>query len=66
MIRKGLTIHGSWHYNLNLFPKIMQVIQESPVVEQLISHTFPFSQAQQALELCATNQTGKVILRPGA
>ena len=66
MIRKGLTIHGSWHYNLNLFPKIMQVIQESPVVEQLISHTFPLSQAQQALELCATNQTAKVILKPGA
>lgn len=26
MIRKGLTVHGSWHYNLQLYPKIMQVI----------------------------------------
>ena len=28
MIRKGLTLIGSWHYNLNEFPKVMQVIQE--------------------------------------
>ncbi|GAH60523.1 unnamed protein product, partial [marine sediment metagenome] len=25
MIRKGLTLHGAWHYNLSLFPKVMKV-----------------------------------------
>ena len=35
MIRKGLTIIGSWHYNLSLFPQIMQVIQQSPVIDLL-------------------------------
>ncbi|NLT73497.1 MAG: zinc-binding dehydrogenase [Chloroflexi bacterium] len=64
MIRKGLTIHGSWHYNMNLFPKVMQVIERSPLVGELISHTFPLSAAQQALELTASNQTAKVILKP--
>lgn len=64
MIRKGLTVMGSWHYNLNLFPKIMQVIRESPLLDTLVTHTFPMSDIQGALELSATHQTGKVILKP--
>ncbi len=43
MIRKGLTLLGSWHYNLNEFPHIMQIIQESPLIDLLVSHTFPMS-----------------------
>jgi threonine dehydrogenase-like Zn-dependent dehydrogenase len=64
MIRKGLTIMGSWHYNLNLFPKIMRVIRESSLLDELVTHAFPMSDIQQALELSATHQTGKVILKP--
>jgi L-iditol 2-dehydrogenase len=64
MIRKGLTIRGSWHYNLSLYPKIMQVIQESPVIDKLISHVFPMSEVQQALELSASHQCAKIILQP--
>jgi L-iditol 2-dehydrogenase len=64
MIRKGLTLIGSWHYNLNLFPKIMQVIQQSPLIDLLVSHVLPMSQVQQALELCASHQTAKVLLHP--
>jgi L-iditol 2-dehydrogenase len=64
MIRKGLTIRGSWHYDLSLFPKIMQVIQESPVIERLISHVLPMSQVQEALELSASHQCAKIILKP--
>jgi L-iditol 2-dehydrogenase len=64
LIRKGLTVRGSWHYNLSLFPKIMQVIQESPVIEQLITHRFPMSQIQQAFEVSASHQCGKIILDP--
>lgn len=63
MIRKGLTIHGSWHYNLQLYPKIMQVIQQSSLAEQLISHILPFSQIQEALEICASHNCAKVLLR---
>jgi L-iditol 2-dehydrogenase len=64
LIRKGLTIHGVWHYNLSLYPKVMQVIQESPVINHLISHVLPMSGVQQALEISASHQCAKIILKP--
>ncbi|MBN1285021.1 MAG: zinc-binding dehydrogenase [Anaerolineae bacterium] len=64
MIRKGLTLFGSWHYNLNLFPQIMQVIQESPLIERLVSHVFPMHEIQQAFEVSASGEAAKVILAP--
>jgi len=66
MIRKGLTVRGNWHYNLALYPRVMQVIRESPVVEQLISHSFPLSRVQEALATCASHETAKVLLFPWA
>ncbi len=44
MIRKGLTVVGSWLYNLGDYPKVMQVIQESPLIDLLVSHVLPMSQ----------------------
>ncbi len=64
MIRKGLALFGSWHYNLNLFPSIMQVIQQSPLVPRLISHTFPLSDIQRAFEVSASPEHAKIILKP--
>lgn len=64
LIRKGLTVIGSWHYNLADFPRIMQVIEQSPLIDLLISHVIPMSQIQSAFELSASQQTAKVILRP--
>jgi L-iditol 2-dehydrogenase len=64
MIRKGLTLVGSWHYNLNDYSKIMQVIQESPLIDQLISHVLPMCEIQAAFELSASHETAKVILQP--
>ena len=64
MIRKGLTLIGSWHYNLNDFPKVMRVIQHSPVIDLLISHTFPMSQIQEAFECSASQTSAKIILNP--
>lgn len=64
MLRKGLTIYGSWHYNLQDFPAIMKVIQESPIIDLLISHVLPMSRIQDAFELSAAHQTAKVILKP--
>jgi L-iditol 2-dehydrogenase len=66
MIRKGLTLRGSWHYNLSLYPQIMHVIQNSPAIGELISHTFPMSEIQQAFEVSASNQCAKIILHPWA
>jgi threonine dehydrogenase-like Zn-dependent dehydrogenase len=64
MIRKGLTIIGSWHYNLTCFPAIMKVIRESPLIDLLISHVLPMSRIQEAFELSASHETAKVILKP--
>lgn len=64
MIRKGLTLHGVWHYNLSLFPKVIQVIRNSSTVNDLISHVFPMSQVQEALELSTSQQNAKILLKP--
>jgi L-iditol 2-dehydrogenase len=66
MIRKGLTLRGSWHYNLSLYPQIMHVIQTSPAIGALISHTFGMSDIQQAFEVSASQQCAKIILHPWA
>jgi len=64
LIRKGLTLIGSWHYNLKDFPLIMKVIRESPLIDLLISHVMPMSRIQEALELSAAHETAKVIVKP--
>ena len=64
MIRKGLHLFGSWHYNLNDFPKIMQIIKDSPLVDKLITHVYPMSQIQEAFEVSASGQAAKILLKP--
>jgi threonine dehydrogenase-like Zn-dependent dehydrogenase len=64
MIRKGIKLIGVWHYNLNLIPKIMQVIEKSPVVGKLISHVLPMSRIQEAFEISASPEHAKIVLHP--
>lgn len=64
LLRKGLTIVGSWHYNLNDYRRVMQVIRQSPLVAYLISHVFPLSRINDAFEACASHKTAKVLLKP--
>lgn len=64
MIRKGLTLHGPWHYNLSLYPQIMKVIRGSPVIDKLVSHVMPMSAAQEAFEVSASKECAKILLRP--
>ncbi len=66
LIRKGLTIVGSWLYNMADYPKVMQVIQQSPLIDLLVSHVMPMSEIQQAFELLASGQTAKVVINPWA
>ena len=67
LIRKGLTLHGQWHYNRADTPRLMQVIRRShELLEQMITHTFPMSRVQEAFELQLTGECGKVILQPWA
>lgn len=64
LIRKGLTLIGSWHYNLNYFRFIMKIIQESPLIALLISHIIPLSRIQEAMGISASHQSAKIILKP--
>jgi L-iditol 2-dehydrogenase len=65
MIRKGLTLHGAWHYNLGDVPRLMQVVRDSTqLLDRMITHTFPLSEMQAAWELQLTGNCGKVILKP--
>nr|WP_273388004.1 zinc-binding dehydrogenase [Cohnella zeiphila] len=64
LLRKGLQLIGSWHYNLNDFPKLMRVIQTSPLVDRLITHRFPMSRIGEAFERSVSQQCGKILLKP--
>jgi len=67
MIRKGLTLLGSWHFNLADAPRLMQVIRSARgLLDKLITHTFPMHQVQEAWELQMTGNCGKVLLYPWA
>ena len=67
MIRKGLVLRGNWHYNLGSYPRLMKVIQAvSEQIDTFITHTFPMRDVQEAWELQATGECGKVVLDPWA
>ncbi|QGQ99252.1 hypothetical protein EHS13_32515 [Paenibacillus psychroresistens] len=64
LIRKGISLVGSWHYNLNSYPRIMQVIQNSSLVDKLISHVYPMSKTQEAFQTSLSQQCAKILLKP--
>jgi L-iditol 2-dehydrogenase len=65
MIRKGISVRGSWHWNLADTPQMMRMIAEvGDLLDKQITHTFPMSQVQEAWELQLTGNCGKVLLDP--
>lgn len=64
MIRKGIQLTGSWHYNIAEFPNIMQIIQKTSSLDKFITHTIPMSEIQKAFEISASPNHGKIILQP--
>ena len=63
IINKGLTVHGTRHYNLIDTPAMMQMItQVKAQLDTFITHTFPMSQIQEAWALQCTHNCGKVVL----
>jgi L-iditol 2-dehydrogenase len=67
LLRKGLTLHGVWHYNLGDAPRLMALIARlSDQLSRFITHTFPLAQVAAAWQLQARGDCGKVILDPWA
>jgi L-iditol 2-dehydrogenase len=65
MIRKGLMLFGSWHYNLKDTPKLMRMIQQlGSALDGLISHRFPLNEIQTAWETQVSGECAKVLLKP--
>ena len=63
-IRKGLTVFGVWHYDLSLWEEMKTLLHRSPLVPRLITHTFGFSQAQEAFDRFMGGDACKVVLHP--
>jgi threonine dehydrogenase-like Zn-dependent dehydrogenase len=64
LITKGLTIFGAWHYRLQDYPRIVQTIEQSPLIDLLISHVLPMRRAAEAFALQAAGECAKIILEP--
>jgi L-iditol 2-dehydrogenase len=65
LIRKGLSLHGIWHYNIKNIPMLFKVAGKSKaLLDKMITHTFPMRNVKDAWELQMTRQCGKVILYP--
>ena len=65
MIRKGLKLIGSWHFNLADTPRMMNMIGEiGEQLDKLITHQFSIDEIQDAWETQLSGLCGKVILQP--
>ena len=65
LLRKGLTLHGCWHYNLADTRAVMELIRRSSErLEAFITHRFPMRRVQEAFALQLTGNSGKVVLHP--
>lgn len=64
LIRKGIHLIGSWHYNFNNFPHIIEVIRHSPYIDKFVTHVFPMSRINEAFEVSASQNNAKMLLKP--
>ncbi len=67
LVVPGITITGSWMYPTTKVEEMMGLIRRNgEKLDRMITHILPMSQAQQALELSASTDHGKLLLDPWA
>ncbi len=65
MIRKGLNLIGSWHFNMADSPRMMAMIGEiGGELDRLITHRFSIDDIQAAWDTQLSGECGKVLLQP--
>ena len=65
LLRKGLTLHGCWHYNLADAPRLLRLIRGlTAQLDTFVTHTFAMREVEQAWRLQCTGDCGKVVLMP--
>lgn len=63
LLHRGVTLLGSWHYNLGSASRLLRQIRDIPAqLDRLITHTFPLDAVQQAWETQVAGDCGKVLL----
>ncbi len=61
LIRTGLTVMGSWHYNLNDIGRLFRSIGEADA-HRIVTHVYGFDEVQKAFETSVGQRCGKVLL----
>ena len=61
-INKGLTLLGAWHYNLNDWDEMAELLRRSAIAEEIITHEYPLGSVQEAFEQFVSGKAGKVFL----
>ncbi len=65
MIRKGINLMGSWHYNMKGALDIMGIIaRNGKKLDRFITHRFPIDEIQHAWETQVTGECAKVVIQP--
>lgn len=65
LLRKGLKLHGIWHWNLNHTPEMINLIRSSKEkIGKLITHIFPLDKIEEAFKIQRSGQCGKIIIKP--
>jgi L-iditol 2-dehydrogenase len=61
-IRRDITAVGSWFYHFSEFPQMLNLYRNGLRLLDLISHRFPFKDADEAFKQFSSRQSGKVLL----
>ena len=67
MLRKGIDLKGSWHYNMKGALAIMGVIARNrEKLDRFITHQYPIDEIQRAWETQVSGECAKVVIQPWA
>ena len=65
MIGQGdKSILGTWHYHRCEWPELLKMVADGVPADKLVTHVFPFSQANEAYDVFESGKSGKVVLTP--
>jgi threonine dehydrogenase-like Zn-dependent dehydrogenase len=61
-IRRDITAIGSWYYHFSEFGQMLELYRSGLRLTDLITHRYPFAQADAAYKMFTSGQSGKVLL----